>query len=330
MGNQPGVSSNEKAARNQRMAEPGPAAIRTAEDAMNILKARVSQRLEQQLGSVSANRPSRFASPAFEAPSAEIVAQTVLGFVQQRLQAEASAGADANRLAGLLADARAGVEKGFAEAREQIEALGLMDERLGAGIDESYNRIQNGLSGLSEQFVQRQPESAVSAATETPGYRIERASELLFSSEVTTEEGDRLIGQVEKVSTQFFDGNVQSAFQKAQTLNLGGEALASFSLSLTSTRIVSASAYESVAQQPSANTQLRPLVGLARDLQSVAQSAFERGVSEPAFEGFLDSLLQDMGELQRQREDAPALASDSLISDFIKAVIQSLNSPLPQ
>ena len=376
-GASPGAASDQKAGKSEA------AIIRTADDAMNVMKARLSQRLEQQLGNGFPNGTGRFSPPSFEAPSAETVAQRVLGFVQQRLQAEARAGADTERLAGLVADARAGVELGFAEAREQIQALGLMDNRLGREMADSFSRVDSGLDSLLDRFAGRQPGTVVAEQQTQAGYRLERASESLFSFQVTTEEGDRvtvemaeqrysgafaetlaenrgaangqdsrfsaisgfsgrysfsvegdlnsqeqralarLFGQVEKVSGRFFDGDIQSAFRKAQDLNLGGNALASFSLSLTSTRVVAA-AYESVSRQPSENAQLRPLGGLARDLQGVARSAFERGISEPAFAGLMNSLLQEIRQWQSERADGPLPAADSLMDEFISGVIGSL------
>ncbi|TGN40170.1 DUF5610 domain-containing protein [Marinobacter confluentis] len=372
-----GVTGDQKAQKSQG------SDIRTVEDAMNVLKARLSQRLEQQLGNLPASASGRFSAPAFEAPSAEVVAQRILGFVQQRLQAEARAGADPERLAGLLSDARAGVEQGFAEAREQIQAMGLMNDQLGSDIDDSYSRIQSGLDGLRDQFVEGKSGTVVAQPETSSGYRVERAVESLFSFEVTTEEGDKvtvqmaeqrysgasgqtttgengrttelstidafsgrysfsvegdlnseeqqalakLFEKVGKVSERFFDGDIQGAFRKAQDLNLGGDALASFSLSLTSTRIVSAAAYESVSAQPAENAQLRPLGGLARDLQGLAQSAFERGLSEPAFEGLMKSLLQEIRQWQGGRADGSALAPQSLMDDFLSGVIGSLQPP---
>jgi hypothetical protein len=87
---------------------------------------------------------------------------------------------------------------------------------------------------------------------------------------------------------------------------------------------VSTAAYESVAQQPSANTQLRPLGNLARDLQS----AIDRGLPESTFEGLMNSLLEDIRQWQSERAEGPKPASDSLMSEFMSEVIQSLNPTL--
>ena len=156
-----------------------PSGIRTADDAINVLRARLEQRLEQRFEGRFAESGRAFAPGQFEPPTAEDVANRVLGFVQQRLQSEAQSGADTERLAGLLEDARAGVEQGFSEARDQIEALGLMNGRLSADIDDSFNRIQDGLADLESRFVNGEPAEASPAPVSEAGYRVERASESL-------------------------------------------------------------------------------------------------------------------------------------------------------
>ena len=150
----------------QAASQPEAMKIRTAEDAINVLKARLSQRLEQKLGGTSNVDASRLGSRSFEAPSAEQVAGRVLGFVQQRLQSEARAGADPDRLAGLLAAARSGIKQGFAEAREQIEAMGLMNNQLDTDIDDSFSRLENGLAKLGEKLGIGGPETETSSPVE--------------------------------------------------------------------------------------------------------------------------------------------------------------------
>lgn len=88
----------------------------------------------------------------FEPPSPADVANNVLKFVEQRLSREAESGASQERLSDLLSQAREGIEKGFAEARDQLESMGLMNEELGAEIDDSYNRIADGLNDLEGRF----------------------------------------------------------------------------------------------------------------------------------------------------------------------------------
>lgn len=170
-----------------RVREQGNVPIRTPEDAINVLRNRLEQQLQQRLGAPSSNTSAN-ARNQFEPPTAADVAGRVLGFVQQRLQKEAAAGADPERLAGLLADARRGVEQGFSEAREQIEALGLMTGTLNSDIDDSFKRIEDGLADLESRYLQNgvTPENSVSAAL------VESSSRDSFAFEVTTRDGDRV------------------------------------------------------------------------------------------------------------------------------------------
>ena len=94
----------------------------------------------------------------------------------------------------LLSDARRGVEQGFSEAREQIEALGLMTDTLNRDIDDSFTRIQDGLSDLESRYLQNgmPSESRVAAAM------VESASKESFAFEVTTRDGDRVTVRMEE------------------------------------------------------------------------------------------------------------------------------------
>jgi len=140
--------------------------IRTPADAINVMRARMEQRLQEAMGgqSKAVSGADKYAAQA-QPPSASDVASVILGFVQNRLQTEADAGADVEKLSGLMEQARAGIEKGYAEAREQIVALGMMNETLGAEIDEGFNLIQDGLLNLEKLFLGKEPE--VENPTET-------------------------------------------------------------------------------------------------------------------------------------------------------------------
>jgi hypothetical protein len=144
-----GAKATESASKSQRQV------IRTPEDAINVLRSRLQQQMEQSLGKLEGpgSGAARNLGSGFQPPSAADVAGTVLNFVQLRLKQEAAAGADPERLANLMEQARSGIEKGYGEAREQIEALGLMNPKLASEIDDGFTRIQNGLDKLAERFV---------------------------------------------------------------------------------------------------------------------------------------------------------------------------------
>ncbi|MDL0432222.1 DUF5610 domain-containing protein [Marinobacter sp. TBZ242] len=352
------------------------APIRTPEDAINVLRKRLEQQLEQRLGSAGPDADGSSRN-RFEPPTAADVASRVLGFVQQRLQKEAAAGADPERLAGLLSDARLGVEQGFSEAREQIEALGLMSGKLNSDIDDSFSRIQSGLAELESRYLKDESPASLSAERITSAVSVESASRDRFEFEVTTLDGDRvtvrmeeqrysglaasytesdgtrsaeessasffsgrysfsvegdidegerqalteLFANVQEVSRQFFDGDVQGAFRAAQSLSLGGDELASFSLSLSATRMVSAAAYESISREPSASSQLRPLGGLARDIQQVAAESAGKGLALATVESLMQKLMDDVQALQEKQRGGNSAPPRSLMDEFLNSVL---------
>ncbi len=358
----------------------GRAPIRTPEDAINVLRKRLDQQLEQRLGA-SRSETSGPAGNRFEPPTAADVASRVLGFVQQRLQNEAAAGADTERLSGLLADARRGIEQGFSEAREQIEALGLMTGKLTSDIDDSFKRIQGGLAGLESRYLRNETPDGVSARGRASAALVESATRDSFAFEVTTRDGDRvtvrmegqrysglaasytevdgnrtgeasaasvlsgrysftvegsldeeerseltaLFGKVQDISGRFFDGDIQGAFRTAQSLNLGGDELASFSLNLSATRMVSAAAYESISREPSANSRMRPLGGLARQIQEVSRESAGKGLGSPRVEGLMQKLLDDMQALREEQGGGNSTAPRSLMNDFLESVLAAFD-----
>lgn len=98
----------------------------------------------------------------FKMPSPKDVASTVLGFVENRLNSEKAAGASDERLSNLLAQARAGVEKGYAQAEKDIKDLGLMTDELSEEIAEGYELITQGLTGFESKFlVQAEAQDAI-------------------------------------------------------------------------------------------------------------------------------------------------------------------------
>tara|TARA_R110002096_G_scaffold113885_3_gene247422 strand:+ start:18714 stop:19319 length:606 start_codon:yes stop_codon:yes gene_type:complete len=135
------------------------APIRTPADAINAMRARMEQRLQEAMGgqSKTVSGADKYTAQA-QPPTASDVASVILGFVQNRLQTETDAGADMEKLADLMSQARAGIEKGYAEARDQIVALSMMNETLSGEIDEGFNLIQDGLLNLEKLFLGKEPD----------------------------------------------------------------------------------------------------------------------------------------------------------------------------
>ncbi|MEX6502503.1 DUF5610 domain-containing protein [Pseudomonas zhanjiangensis] len=276
----------------------GSPAVRTAPDAQGALANRLAERLGLQPGALNGKA---------DAFTPEKVASRVLGFIEQRLHSEAAAGADPAKLQNLLSQAREGVEKGFAEARSILDGLGVLQGKVAADIDDTYQRIQAGWAKLDRRLAE--PASSGSAAVAVYSERFSAQAQT-FDLAVTTRDGDRLrisigqasaswshssivaasgadgsaavasrqagsvqigawqvsvegelddkeraalaklFGQVQALSSKFYAGDLNGAFERAMALDLDGEQLASMSLRLAQTRVRQASdTYGAVAEQ---------------------------------------------------------------------------------
>ncbi|RKF13110.1 hypothetical protein DBZ36_18760 [Alginatibacterium sediminis] len=80
----------------------------------------------------------------------EEVANNVLSYVASALKKASSDGASQEKLDQLMLQARAGVDQGFADARTELEDSDMLDDEIKAGIDKSYDLIQNGLEDIAD------------------------------------------------------------------------------------------------------------------------------------------------------------------------------------
>jgi len=190
-------------------------------DAQATLANRLAERLGLQPGALNGQRDDY---------SPEKVAERVLGFIEQRLQKEAAAGADPARLDNLLAQAREGVEKGFAEARKILDGMGVLGGKVASDIDDTHTRIQDGLAGLDQRFGSAST-TADKVALSGHGERFSALAET-FELSVTTRDGDRLRISVAQASANWSqnsfvvagNGNATSvvASSQAGSLQIGG------------------------------------------------------------------------------------------------------------
>jgi len=168
-----------------------------------------------------------------------------------------------------MEQARSGIEKGYGEAREQIEALGLMNPKLASEIDDGFNRIQNGLDKLAERFLgQPAPTGGVEAVSRS-GMQVESASRGAFRFEVTTADGDKVSILMEE--------SRYSAVQSRSTSSESGE-----SNSLTAVN-ASAGRYSFSVEGDLDSGEREAIAGLLEQAQGVAGQFF-RGDVQGAFE----------------------------------------------
>lgn len=362
------------AAQSQRSALFDPAAFkRQADDQHQVLADQLAKRLGL--------KPEELAAKASDY-TPEKVSERVLGFIEGRLSSEAAAGADTEQLKGLLGQARAGVEKGFADAKKILDGMGVLGGKIASDIDDTYTRIQDGLAGLDQKYGGAPVSAPAGESVALAAYSSRFAAQAdTFELNVTTRDGDRLrisvaqasanwsqssvaaasngqgsaavasnqsgslqiggwqvsvegeldaeerasleklFSQVQDLSSKFYSGDLQGAFDQAMNLQLDGEQLASMSLRLTQTSVRQATdAYSAVAQQggQQASAVNSGLIGYAQGLLDALRSANELADNAQAT---LQDLLKG-GFAMDERFDMPRLDK---AESFNQQLLQGLN-----
>jgi len=253
----------------------------------------------------------------------EKVSGRIADFVASGLAAAASRGASDEQLNKMYQDAVKGVEKGFAEAREILDNLKVLEGEIADTVEqtekltfEALNALAPGTEDVSKALATRKGiverfsnaedmelkvttldgdevrisfsrdqnyESAFAAVSDGDGnsaasFSLSRAesSEYRFSVEGDLDEGEidalqSLIKDVSNLADEFFDGDVQKAFEQSAELDFDSSELMSMNLNMSYTRqYVSVSSYEQVQQldQP----QDRPGLRLGHLMKGLAES----------------------------------------------------------
>ncbi len=172
------------------------------------------------------------------------VAENVLSFVTNTIRASKQGGSDDEALKKMLGQAYKGIDKGFSDARKELDQNGQLSDPLKEGIDKSYNLIQKGMSDFEKELFGQTTDNTASASanteattTNTPVTTDQSATDKVktpkeignsilaaftgqqsASLELTTKEGD-------KVTIQFDD---QQQWRQQQSSGLAKKALQTY------------------------------------------------------------------------------------------------------
>ncbi|SFP57186.1 hypothetical protein SAMN05216601_115106 [Ectopseudomonas composti] len=205
------LSSLNSAASRTAQASQSMAARGNAADAQATLANRLAEKLGVPPGSLSGSRDDY---------TPEKVAGRILGFIEQRLQSEAAAGADPAKLDKLLSQARDGVEKGFAEARKILDGMGVLKGQVAGDIDDTYKRIQDGFGDLDKRFGSAAPGASDKVAVAGYSERFSALAET-FDLSVTTRDGDRLRISVAQASASWSQSSFAASSDGKSTSVVG-------------------------------------------------------------------------------------------------------------
>ncbi|AVO51314.1 DUF5610 domain-containing protein [Ectopseudomonas mendocina] len=205
------LSSLNSAASRTAQASQSMASRNNAADAQATLANRLAEKLGVPPGSLSGSRDDY---------TPEKVAGRILGFIEQRLQSEAAAGADPAKLDKLLTQAREGVEKGFAEARKILDGMGVLKGQVAGDIDDTYKRIQDGFGDLDKRFGSAAPSAPDKVAVAGYSERFSALAET-FDLSVTTRDGDRLRISVAQASASWSQSSFAASSDGKSTSVVG-------------------------------------------------------------------------------------------------------------
>jgi len=312
---------------------------------LNQLQTKILQTLAQQIPGMNLEGMKKLDANQF---TPEKVADRISNFVAQGMELARARGESEENIQKLYDRAMKGVEKGFREAKEILNGLGVLNGKIAQDVAKTEELTFEKLRALSPD--QRMASDLVSMSV---AQRFERADS--FELNVTTKEGDQvrirfdrsesfqagmsvaadgkgnsamvfdmsrtqssgfsfsvegnlnadeidaiqnLIRDVSQLSDEFFNGNVQRAFEQAGQLSLDSSQLSAFDLSLTRTEVRSmASQYqqtEKLTDQVEDDRPGRRLGQLVQELRDQFNNRMLEFVQDQM--GFGKSLMQSLVE----------------------------------
>ena len=157
--------------------------------------------------------------------SSREAAGNILKFITQRLKADFAEGASTSELLSRLEAGLEGFEKGFMQAKQQIEGLGLLTPDLESEIADTYSLVTQGIEKIrdvinSKDSVSGELENGVIDAGGVPIAPLHNASSSLvqldgfkessFSLKLTTNDGDIVTVNINKIQQRSLSASYNS------------------------------------------------------------------------------------------------------------------------
>jgi hypothetical protein len=152
-----------------------------------------------------------------EKTSSKQAANNILNFISQRLRSDEANGAGPEQLLQRLDEGLGGFIKGFNEAKDIISGLGLITPELSNQINDTYERVTNGVERLRERITENagQPVSELDAIVEVN--QTDNLSSLELSAQVSesssfslsliTQDGDQVTIEISRSNAAEFSNS---------------------------------------------------------------------------------------------------------------------------
>ncbi|WP_144393940.1 DUF5610 domain-containing protein [Pleionea sediminis] len=195
-------------------------------DIFNSVLQKAYQKLAQGPEQIKTpNQDNRFAQfKPVEKITSEQAAGNILDFIQQRLAADKANGASTEKLNQSLNEAQKGFEKGFAEAKNIIEGMGLMSDKLSDEISDTYQRVTDGIEALRNAINEPSSGNSISRIDSSTEYSQNRS----FSLDLVTQDGDKVSIDIRRSlnaseSTSYQNSDGQESLQLDRQFSFSGQ-----------------------------------------------------------------------------------------------------------
>jgi len=163
--------------------------VMTPEKTQALLNRQIADKLKERFGEEGIELKGLQA----EDFTPEKVSERILGFVSGRILSEQ----DKDKQTDLMAQAREGIERGFAEAKDILKSLDVLNGKVKTDIDSTYDLIQQGLQRLEDQVNgvvnddEKEPQVLEQAEQASMQSRYSRNENT--SVEIITNDGDKVL-----------------------------------------------------------------------------------------------------------------------------------------
>jgi len=151
--------------------------------------------------------------------SSQQAADTILSFISQRIKSDQGNGANSDELLQRLEQGLEGFVKGFNEAKDIIEDMGLLTPALSGEINTTYDLVTKGVEALRNEINGIATERANTVIVEA-----NLSSSESFSLAVTTQDGDRVSIEISRAEQASFSSlNASQQYSSSNSFNLSVE-----------------------------------------------------------------------------------------------------------
>lgn len=314
-------SGNQAATSGQRLNQPdstfrSEVSNRNGFELFNNILQKAYQRIAGGPSQVPANQASAQKYQPADKITATQAASSILNSINQQLQSDEANGASKEALLSRLDAGLKGFNKGFNEAKKQIEGLGLLTAETAAEIEDTYDRVNNGIEQLRSTINNRSNNLSIDEVSNLNrvDFAVDHSQNESFSLQLITQDGDAVSIEISRQSySEFSASRQQSNSSLSFNLNQSNSSSSSFSLNVTGQLD---------------EGELAAINQLLTSVDDIASDFYQGNVNE-AFQKTLD-LEFDSSEFKRLDLDLQRTSKTNAIAAYESTAFNTVDKPSTQ